>query len=147
MIAQGETKKELLSYGKISNLVKLVGLACTPFLNETSEDKAVFQIEPEEWDQFCQGLYSCRSTLLRNDATTLQLPILQKALDKEGDGDVLSKGKEDSTINEELAANTIFNTDFYDTVMLCLVQQAISIISPYLYGNQALSQETVESAL
>mmetsp|Transcript_11062 Transcript_11062/g.20677 ORF Transcript_11062/g.20677 Transcript_11062/m.20677 type:complete len:417 (-) Transcript_11062:94-1344(-) len=146
MIATGETKTELLRYGRISNLVGLASLADTYFLNETYEDVIVADIETEDWNLFLKGLCKTRRTLLRNDATTLQLPILQKQV--HGDDEGFSKNhKVDDRINEKLAAKSIFGQEFNQIVMLCLVHQALSIIRPYIDGTQALSREVIVSAL
>jgi hypothetical protein len=145
MVADGETKKELMRYGKICNLVSLAGLACTPLLNESSQDEAVANIKVEEWDRFIAHLIDTRRTLLRNDATTLQLPVLKSQFDDEGY--TRPKWKEDDSPNPELVKTSLFTHQLEQAVELCLVQQFLTVIKPYIYENKTLSEETLSSLM
>jgi hypothetical protein len=150
MLAGGEFKREFIRYGRISNLLGMVGLI--RILRERNDDdnplihrSSAYIVR--QWDLLLKGLGECRKTLLRKDATVLRYPVLRESFSSQVEQEQQLRGEEDDTPNVELASSSIFHEEYEDTIKVCMVRRTISTIKPYIDGNEALSKSMIVSTL
>lgn len=145
MIEEGPTKRDLCSYGRISNMINMAGVVLNLSDDPDTEPRPISKFQPTHWTRFLDSLSECRDTLLRKDATVLRYPILREPFLNDNENDQPSK--EDARVNEELACTALFQQEYNDTVKVCLVQKVLCSVKPYIDGEEALGRSMVHSTL